>query len=309
MEQNSSFSLLQPAGCDPEYRRLSDSVMHDLGLEVFCKAVSDDAGERRLTANVLSQMTADTRVAAYRREIFGDIIRLPELRKTMLELFGKIQFMKDFSGMHKTTDEEMGLWHLFHRLDELGDYIRTVETMRECLSDERICSAGLISLREHISGLYEDACFSEMKKDIAALKIKAAEVKSVTLGINVNERFEAVSIGLVSVNKKPFKKSGIVSNFADAVAARDKLRETEEWNGDMHYQLIDKEDKPGLIDFMKNEASMMAVRSSQRILFFVVSTLGPVRACWLAPVTLLTVFFRKDLQHRVMSQILTAFPS
>ncbi|HOR22211.1 MAG TPA: DNA mismatch repair protein, partial [Ruminococcus sp.] len=257
MDKSSRSSLLQPAGTDAEYRRLPDHVLHDLGLEEFCQAVSSDPKERRLITNILSQITADPDVAAYRQQIFGDIIRLPELRKTIMELLGKIQFMQDFSTMHKTSDEELGLWHLFHRLDELDDYIRTVETMRECLSDERIKSQGLISLREHITELYQDACFAEMKEDIAALKMKASDVQSVTLGVNVNERFEAVSIGLVSVNKKPFKKSGIVSNFADAIAAKDKIQESSDWDGDMHYQLIDKEDKRGMIDFMKNEAGLL----------------------------------------------------
>ena len=262
MSKHTGFSLLYPGETAAEYKWLPDSVMHDIGLEAFCEALSSDTRERRFITNVLSQITDDADVAAYRQQIFGDILRLPELRKTMLELFDKIQFMKDFSTIHKTDDKELGLWHLFHRLDELDDYIRTVETMRDCLSDERIQSEGLITLKAHISGLYEDACFAEMKKDIAALKIKASDVQSVTLGINVNERFEAVSIGLVSVNKKPFRKSGIVSNFADAIASKDKLSESSDWDGDMHYQLIDSEDKRSVFDYMKNEAGLLAVQSS-----------------------------------------------
>ena len=262
MNQKTGFSLLQPFGMDIEYRRIPDHVMHDLGLDIFFQEISSDGKERRLVANVLSQISNDSKVAAYRQHIFGDIFRLPELRKTMLELFDKIQFMRDFSTMHKTSDEELGLWHLFHRLDELDSYIKAVETMRDCLSDERIQSEGLISLRDYITELYEEACFSEMKKDIAALKMKASDVQSVTLGINVNERFEAVSIGLVSVNKKPFKKSGIVSNFAGAIANKDRIQDTSDWDGDMHYQLIDREEKRGIIDYMKNEAGLLAVQSS-----------------------------------------------
>ena len=42
-----------------------------------------------MITNVLSQMTDDVKVAAYRQQVFADIIRLPELRKTMTELFDK----------------------------------------------------------------------------------------------------------------------------------------------------------------------------------------------------------------------------
>ena len=262
MKQGSGFSLLQPRGTDIEYRRLSDNVMHDLGLDIFCREISSDAKERRLIANVLSQITDDPNVPVYRQQIFGDILRLPELRKTMMELFDKIQFMRDFSSMHKTTDEELGIWHLFHRLDELDSYIKTVETMRDCLSDERIKSEGLRSLRDYITEIYEDACFAEMKKDIETLKMKASDVKSVTIGINVNERFEAVSIGLVSVNKKPFKKSGIVSNFADAIANKDRIQDSSEWDGDMHYQLIDKESTANASAFIEKLGAFTALRNT-----------------------------------------------
>ena len=261
MNQQTGFSLMQPIKSNPEYRRLPDHVMHDLGLEAFCKAASDDDKERRLITNVLSQITDDVSVADYRRAIFADILNLPELRTTMMQLFERIQFLKDFSTMHKTSDEELGLWHLFHRLDELDDYIRIVETMRDCLSDERIQSEGLKNLKDYVSSLYEDACFAEMKTDIAALKMKTSEVQSVTLGINVNERFEATSIGLVSVNRKPFKKSNIVSNFADAVAAKDKIRDNADWDGDLHYQLIEKEEKRGMIEYMKEECGLLGAAS------------------------------------------------
>ncbi|MCR4840579.1 MAG: DNA mismatch repair protein [Lachnospiraceae bacterium] len=261
MNKYNGFSLMHPGGADAEYHKLPDHVMHDLGLEAFCDALSGDAIERRLITNVLSQITDDADVSAYRSSIFKDILNLPDLRKSMMELFDRIQFMKDFFGMHKTSDEELGLWHLFHRLDELDDYIKTVETMRDCLSDERIQSEGLITLRNYISELYDDACFSEMKKDIAALKMKASDVQSVTLGVNINERFEAVSIGLVSVNKKPFKKSNIVSNFADAIASKDKLRETADWDGDLHYQVIETK-KNGGIDSLKSGIGMMGLPAS-----------------------------------------------
>lgn len=258
MDQNAKISLMQPAGATIKYRRLPEHVMHDLGLEEFCEALSSDPAQRRMITNMLSQVTDDASVAEYRRRIFADILHLPELRNTLLELFDKIKFMRDFSSMHKTSDEEIGLWDLFHRLDELDDYIKIVETMRDCLSDAGIKSEGLVSLREYINGLYEEANFAEMKKDIAGLKIKASDVQSVTLGINVNERFEAVSIGLVSVNKKPFTRSNIVRNFADAIASKDNMHETADWNGDMHYQLIDKEEKKGFFDFVKNEGGLLS---------------------------------------------------
>jgi len=259
---NDSFSILYPYKSETTYKQLSAETLHDLGLDMIIKSLTDDGREQKMITNVISQMTADPRVCEYRQKVFADILALPELRTKMTELFDKMEFIRNFGSMHKSSDEELGLWHLFHRLDELGDYIKCVEAMRKCLSDERIQSQGLTDLRENINELYDEAYFAEMKKDIAALKLKASDVQSVTLGINVNERFEAVSMGLVSVNSKPFKKSGIVSNFADALSNKDKINDTSDWDGDMHYHQIDKQNTANVASFIEKFGGFNAVRNN-----------------------------------------------
>ncbi len=107
--------------------------------------------------------------------------------------------------------------------------------MQDCLGKADLKSQGLLDLREYVNAVYTDSFFAEMKADIEKVKAEASSVKSVTVGINVNERFEASSLGLISINDAPFKKSGIVSNFADALKSRNKLHEGTDWDGDMHY--------------------------------------------------------------------------
>jgi len=212
--------------------------------------------------NILSSMTADPETARYRQEVFSDILALPDLREKMTELFDRIEFIRNFSSTNRDSDEKISLWHLLHRLDELKDYIVCVESMRECLSDDRITSEGLIGFRNYLVSLYEDACFAEMKKDIFELKQRSAGIKSVTIGINVNERFEAVSMGLVSINDTPFKKSNIISNFADAISSKDKIQSGNDWDGDMHYHLADKEKNEQAFKFLENLTGYMTVKNT-----------------------------------------------
>ena len=240
MKENKQFSILFPFYEDTKYKQLSELACHDLGLDTLCRELTNNNKEQNLIMSIISNITSDPRVALYRQKVFVDILNLPELRKQMTELFDKIEFIRNFSNSHIESDEKLGFWHLIHRLGELDDYIRCVEAMRECLSDAKIESEGLLNLKKYIDDLYEDSCFAEMKKDIAELKVKSSNIQSVTLGINVNERFEAVSMGLVSVNNKPFKKSNIVSNFADAISSKNKLHDGTEWDGDMHYHHVDQ---------------------------------------------------------------------
>ena len=242
------ISILFPDG-NAKFTRMTDSAFHDLGLDSICKELTSDAKERKYITGVISNMTEDADTARFRQEVFGDILRLPALRKKITELFEKLEFMKSFGSLAKKTEEKLGIWYLLHRLDELDDYIKCVEAMRECLSDERIRSRGLIRFREYINGIYEDSCFAQMRKDISELKLKASDIRSVTIGVNVNDRFEATSMGLISVNSKPFKKSGIVSNFADALSSKGGIKDDNEWNGEMRYHEIDRSQSgtPGAI--------------------------------------------------------------
>ena len=260
MKGNNSFSILSPLDRDNVYRQLSATACHDLGLETLCRELTNDPKERNIITAILSNMTADPQTARYRQEVFRDVLALPELRTKMTELFDKIEFIRNFGSTRIDNDEKIGLWHLLHRLDELKDYILCVESMRECLSDERITSEGLTGFKKYLDSLYDDACFAEMKKDIFELKQKTSDIRSVTIGINVNERFEAVSMGLISINDTTFKKSNIISNFADAISSKNKIQHGNEWDGNMHYQLIEKEKTESVMKFMENLSGFMTIR-------------------------------------------------
>lgn len=235
MEMKRPYSILYPDFEGVVYKQLSETACHDLSLDLLCKQLTDDHKEFKLIMDTISSMTADPRVARYRQQVFSDILKCPDLRNKMVELFDKFEFIRNFGVFHRNTDEKIEICHLLRRMDELSDYIICVEAMQACLSENPIESEGLKGFKQYVESLYQDAKFGELKADIAALIVQTSEVKSVTVGINVNERFEATGLGLVSINNKYFKKSGIVSHFADAIGDKPKIQEGTDWDGDMHY--------------------------------------------------------------------------
>ncbi len=239
MENKKKYSIIYPDFEGVEYKQLAETAYHDLSLDILCKNLTDDIKEAKMIKDIISNMTADPRVAEYRQKIFCDILKFPRLREQMTELFDKFEFVRSYGVEHLNIDEKMGIWHLLRRMDELNDYISCVESLQECLTENEIESQGLKGFKKYVDELYRDANFAEMKKDIDALKVHSSKVKSVTVGINVNERFEATELGLISVNNKHFKKSGIVSNFADALSSKQKIQDGTDWNGDMHYHPVE----------------------------------------------------------------------
>ena len=261
MSGDKKFSLLFPRGTKVEYKRLEASTFHDLGLDLVCKEVTSEPKEQNVIAEILANMTADPAVTNYRQDVFEDLKNLPDVRAKLVELFDKIEFNKQYGVIKKSKDEVEGLWFLMHRLNQYRDYITCVDALKECLADERMKSEGLKDYRKYIEEIYTDAHFHELKKDLEKLTTETSDIQSVTIGMNLNQRLEAVSMGIISVNNKPFKKSGIVGNFADSLGG-DKINEGTDWNGDMHDRQVDAAKDGSFAVIMNNYAKYTAANAN-----------------------------------------------
>ena len=232
------YSLLYPAE-QAEYKTLSQTTMHDLGLDQICKKLSAKEAEQNYILNVMARMYADPVVTQYRCDIFEDVLQNKKMRDDMMEILGRINFLKDYGGFKREYDDSASIWDLLHRLDEINDYIKCVDALHTCLADPQLHSAGFLGLREYVEEIYADNGFAELKQDIAGLKLDTSQLKSITVGINLNDRFEADGIGLVSINSKYFTKAGILGNFYEHIAAKDRINADTAWKKDFKFQPFD----------------------------------------------------------------------
>ena len=231
-----SLSILFPWQDRVTYRQVPPETWHDLGLDAIVEKVAAKPQEIPLLERVMTSLTADPEVCRFRADVFADLSRHPEIRDRLMKLLDRVKMFYDYGVVSRHAGDEAGIWDLMHRLEEYRDYIVSVEEIRECLSGADLRSEGLITLRETIIGIYESNGFAALRKDVEELRVNASGVRSVTVGINVNERFEAINMGLVAVNAKPFTRSGVLKHFITAVNPRDEISPEAEWSGSMNYQ-------------------------------------------------------------------------
>ncbi len=225
------LSILFPWQDRVVYEEMKESAWHDLGLDAVVDKVARQPQEAVLIRRVMTSLTDDPAVSAYRADVFEDILGHPDIRERMLKLLEQVKTFYDYGVVNRGMGDESGIWDLMHRLEEYHEYILTVEAIRECLSDHDLKSEGLTVLRDTVDTLYRDQGFAALKKDVESMRLTALEMKSITVGINLNDRFEAVSMGLIAINKKPFSRSGLLKNFIAAVSSRDDLNPEADWNG------------------------------------------------------------------------------
>ena len=255
------ISLLYPIDYAGEVKKLSDEAIHDIGLDTVCKSITQKESESGYIMRIMAELNDDPKVASYRIAIFEDIIKYPQMREHMMTILDRINFLRDYGTFKREYEEKAGAWDLLHRLEELNDYITCIEALNECLSDVDITSDGLIGLRDYVQNLYTDRAFKELKEDISRLKASTSDLKSVTVGINLNDRFEASSLGLISINSKPFTKSNIIGEFCDMIASKNDIKKDTEWDDNYKYHPVTEGDLKAL-SALERVAKVTAARSN-----------------------------------------------
>lgn len=242
--KNEKINLLFPNGefdaktGEENFRTISDVTFHDLGIDFICEKLTEKNEERILFRQILSKMTDNAETAECRIGIFDDIFQNPEMSKNLLDQLEQIDYEKRFSGFSGRYEESNSAWELLHRLEQISNYIKSVEAIHSCLSGYDLKSDGMKNLKNHIEKIYNENGFAELKKDVSELKATTQNLKSVTLGVNLNEKFEAHGIGVVSFNKKAFTKSAVIGEFVSKVAKTENLNE-KNWNENYKFHQIE----------------------------------------------------------------------
>ncbi len=218
------LSILFPDGETVRWQVMGEETWHDLGLDEIVRRVTALPQEQELIRRVMTSLTDDPAVSRFRADVFDDLLRHPEITRQLGKLLAHVKMFYDYGVVNRREGDEAGIWDLMHRLEDYHDYILTVEAIRACLEEQDLRSEGLLRLRGRVEEIYRDNGFAGLKQDVEEARAAASEVRSVTVGINLNDRFEAVNMGLVSVNRRPFTRSGLLRNFVSAVSPRDDIR-------------------------------------------------------------------------------------
>lgn len=235
--ETKNISILHPSFADQNsYKPMSPVTWHDLGMDAICDAITKKEEERTVLKKVMMNLSSNPAVAAYRGEVFEDILHHPEMRSKILKLLEQVKNLQDYMSSSRNIDKSDSIWTLTRRLKEVNDYILCIEALTECLTEADPKSQGLLALRQYVSDIQSDCYFAELKQDIAALYQVTNKVRSVTLGINLDENYDAETVGIISLNDKQFSNSKLLSAFAGKLSSGDQIQSGNDWNGKYTYR-------------------------------------------------------------------------
>ncbi len=201
--ENFTFSLLYPSS---ELRRthavaenrpiISAETAESLGLYELIKLKN---------SSLCEYFTMNAEVISYRAEIFGDMLDIKEIGETFVKVLPVLADISELrrmqSSSERTTDEYL------LSLSEIELYISAVEILRDGLLpvQSQVKSTSLASLCDYIKQISESEYYLELNEKLTELTERVRDIKSITVGVNLDATLQAEKCGVISINPKPFK--------------------------------------------------------------------------------------------------------
>ncbi|MCQ2515062.1 MAG: DNA mismatch repair protein [Ruminococcus sp.] len=224
------LSLLYPAGSDAVYKTLTKEAVNDLSIDFLCESLTDEPYEQNSIKQLLVNITDDEKVIKYRCDIFDDFLRNLKLRQDLTDLLGKLNDLREIERFQKDT-EASSLWQMINRLREMDGYVDCITQIKNTLESVDVRSEGLLKLKESVQTIYNGSGFPELKKDIIQTLKKAQELKSITLGVNLDPLLRPKTVGVISLNNKEFTDSGILRRFMNFANQESELHNGNDVSG------------------------------------------------------------------------------
>lgn len=213
------FSLLCKDRDTEQYIRLSENTIKDLGLPQVCEMIIDDEEERKFLLDKMMQMNISYEDIIYRQEIFNDLYKNEAFVEKMSEALLSLRTLSDLQKYRvKRPNEKQNIWTMINYLKELEVYIEAMEALMQSFNCCEVSSAGLLLLKEMVEEIYTESGFAILKNDIKKLTDDVSKIKSLTLGVNLDENLNPTEILLTSVNEEKISdNTGVMSGFMEFV--------------------------------------------------------------------------------------------
>lgn len=236
--QFDAFSLLWKNNRNMEGRTflMNKSVIKDLGLSEISKEITETKEEDAYLLTQMANLCCSYADIVYRQEIFSDLFSHEKMCSMLSDALISLQTLEDLQKFRaiQPDNKDLQFWKMINYLKELEAYVEAIEDLRNAFSEGDILSEGLTRMRAMLDTIYNESGFAMLKKDIAALTDDVSKVKSLTLGVNLDENLNPTEVVLTSVNEEKVKDTkSIMSGFKEFVYKSAALN-----NGD--FQLVHK---------------------------------------------------------------------
>ena len=196
-QQNTSYN-------DENRPNITHRTCDELGLLYMLDLKSRDVSDF---------FTTDAEVMTYRQEAFADMLDNPSLKDVLMSVVPVLNDITELRRLDSEASETTESYLL--SITEIELYISCVDRLNEGLKKIRdsLKSRAFITLSDRIKELAESEYYKNLNKKLNELTQRVREIRSITVGVNLDAQLRPSSAGVLSINSEPFKSGELLEKI------------------------------------------------------------------------------------------------
>ena len=166
-----------------------------------------------LRSSELSEFfTQDPVVMKYRMDVFEDMLSNDDISRTLNHL---IPILTDIMELRRLDSDSGDTTSYLSSITEIELYISSIDVLYDGLvkSKTPLKSRAFITLAEHIRQLVDSDYYRELNEKLSELTKRVREIKSVTIGVNLDAQLRPAEAGVLSINPEAFKSGDVLEKI------------------------------------------------------------------------------------------------
>ena len=163
-------------------------------------------------SNLDEYFTSDPKVIKHRMSVFDDMLKFPEISATLNKLIPILTDIMELRRLEADTGETESY---LESITEIELYIASISTLNAGLSEikDKLKSDALRTLAFRISELAESDYYKELNIKLSELTNRVRDIRSVTIGVNLDAQLRPSSAGVLSINPEPFRSGDVLEKI------------------------------------------------------------------------------------------------
>ena len=205
----SDISLLYPSS--ESERMTSHGVQAHLSSDTIKQLEIDYLIDLR-TSDIGDYFTCDSDTIRYRQETFEDMAANPELSSILNKM---IPFLNDITELRQLGSDGSSADNYLYSIAEVELYSSLMEMLKSELLPiaPSLKSTAFRKFADRINTLTESDYYKEVNERLNELTSRVREIKSITIGVNLDAGMRAEKAGVLSVNNEPFKSGDLLNKM------------------------------------------------------------------------------------------------
>ncbi len=209
MEFN-EFSLLYPGGLayTGKTPKITTETIEQLELDLLFDLKNSTLEEYFSTV---------PEVIRYRQDVFYDMLECPEVAETLSKVTPVLLDIEELRRLESslTSAGSTNAQSYLFSLTEIELYTSCLSIMKKGLAGckDKLKSEALSALADKIVELTESEYYQNLNKKLNELTQRVRDIKSITVGVNLDSQLRPVYAGVLSINSRPFKSGEVLDKI------------------------------------------------------------------------------------------------